>query len=60
MTKTEERIIRLAMSYIDIVKDKDLYWSDKEVYLNVTRSLLNTLLEENEDGRETDVCEDDR
>ena len=60
MSNTENRIVKLAMSYINDAKGENLYRSDRDILLNVAYEVLNTLLEENEDGRETDVCEDNR
>lgn len=51
MTNTEKKFLNLAMDYLIHAKDKDIYSSDREEYLNVALAILDTLLEEDEDGR---------
>ena len=54
MLKIERNFIRLAMDYLIHAKDKDIYSSDREEYLNVALAILDTLIEEDSDGREVD------
>ena len=51
MSNTEKKFIDLAMDYLIKAKDRDIYSSDREEYLNVALAILDTLLEEDEDGR---------
>lgn len=51
MNNTEKKFVYLAMDYLVHAKDKDIYSSDREEYLNVALAILDTLLEEDEDGR---------
>lgn len=51
MTNTEKKFLKLAMDYLAHAKDRDIYSSDREEYLNVALAILDTLLEEDEDGR---------
>lgn len=48
MTKTERKFLKLAMDYLVHAKDKDIYSSDREEYLNVALAILDTLLEEDD------------
>ncbi len=54
MTYTEKKFLKLAMDYLSLAKDKDIYSSDREEYLNVALAILDTLIEEDADGQETD------
>lgn len=54
MTNTEKRFVNLAMDYLIKSKDRDIYSGDREEYLNVALAILDTLLEEDSDGREVD------
>ena len=54
MLKIERNFIRLAMDYLIHSKDKDIYSSDREEYLNVALAILDTLIEEDSDEQETD------
>ena len=51
MSNAEKRFINLAMDYLIKSKDKDAYSSDREECVNVALAILDTLLEEEEDGR---------
>lgn len=51
MSNTEKKFLQLAMDYLIHAKDRDIYSSDREEYLNVALAILDTLLEEDEDGR---------
>lgn len=51
MSNTEKKFLKLAMDYLIKSKDRDIYSSDREEYLNVALAILDTLLEEDEDGR---------
>ena len=51
MTHTERNFVNLAMDYLIKAKDRDIYSSDREECLNVALAILDTLLEEDEDGR---------
>ena len=51
MSNTEKKFLNLAMDYLIKSKDRDIYSSDREEYLNVALAILDTLLEEDEDGR---------
>lgn len=54
MTYTEKKFLKLAMDYATHAKDKDIYSSDREEYLNVALAILDTLIEEDADGSEVD------
>ena len=54
MTNTEKKFLNLAMDYLIHAKDRDIYSSDREEYLNVALAILDTLIEEDSDGREVD------
>lgn len=51
MSNTEKKFIDLAMDYLIKAKDQDKYSSYREECLNVALAILDTLLEEEEDGR---------
>lgn len=48
MTNTEKKFLNLAMDYLIHAKDKDIYSSDREEYLNVALAILDTLIEEDD------------
>ena len=48
MTNTEKRFANLAMDYLIKAKDRDIYSSDREEYLNVALAILDTLIEEDD------------
>lgn len=54
MTDLEKRFVNLAMDYLIHSKDKDIYSSDREEYLNVALAILDTLIEEDSDGSDVD------
>lgn len=54
MTNTEKRFANLAMDYLIKAKDRDIYSSDREEYLNVALAILDTLIEEDSDGSNVD------
>lgn len=54
MTYTEKKFLQLAMDYAIHAKDKDIYSSDREEYLNVALAILDTLIEEDADGSDVD------
>lgn len=57
MLKIERNFIRLAIDYLIHAKDKDIYSSDREEYLNVALSILDTLIEEDSDYAEKKAIE---
>lgn len=54
MTDLEKRFVKMAMEYLIHAKDKDIYSYDREEYLNVALSILDTLIEEDADGSDVD------
>lgn len=48
MTNTEKKFLNLAMDYLIKSKDRDIYSSDREEYLNVALAILDTLIEEDD------------
>lgn len=48
MTSTEKKFLKLAIDYLIHAKDRDIYSSDREEYLNVALAILDTLLEEDD------------
>ena len=54
MTNTEKKFLKLAIDYLIHAKDRDIYSSDREEYLNVALAILDTLIEEDSDGRDVD------
>ena len=57
MTDLEKRFVNLAMDYLIHAKDKDIYSSDREEYLNVALAILDTLIEEDSDDAEKKAIE---
>lgn len=57
MTNTEKKFVNLAMDYLIHAKDKDIYSSDREEYLNVALAILDTLIEEDSDYAEKKAVE---
>lgn len=54
MSNTERKFMKLALDYLIHAKDRDIYSSNREEYLNVALAILDTLLEEDEDGGQMD------
>ena len=54
MTDLEKRFVNLAMDYLIHAKDKDIYSSAREEYLNVALAILDTLIEEDAAGSDVD------
>lgn len=57
MTDLEKRFVKMAMEYLIHAKDKDIYSYDREEYLNVALSILDTLIEEDSDDAEKKAIE---
>lgn len=54
MSNTERKFMKLALDYLIHAKDRDIYSSDREEFLNVALAILDTLIEEDEDGGQVD------
>lgn len=51
MTNTERNFVKLAIDFIRKANDENLYSSDRQTAVDTANAILNTLLEEEEDGR---------
>lgn len=57
MENIEKKFVNLAMDYLIKSKDRDIYSSDREEYLNVALAILDTLIEEDSDDAEKKAIE---
>lgn len=57
MENIEKKFVNLAMDYLIKSKDRDIYSSDREEYLNVALAILDTLIEEDSDYAEKKAIE---
>lgn len=58
MDNTERKFVKLAMDYLSLAKRENVYSGERELFTDFVAAILDTLIEEDEDGGQVDQTVD--